>query len=293
MSDLIERYFDSREKVSPDEVFVPWWFEDNTGLKKVIDPLGLAEEVVVPQWPHDLLTWDQAVDRVTQAAFGRINWRALVRSQRRVASFHGQCAERVADLMAKGERWPTSDAIARLHRRATWAWHHRHALTKTALVWAKRTEDVATLLVRMGAVGKIPDAVVILLDGSLHGVCSPAWSSDANWRNHQRDKQFSPGGDRLAELGTLCVPRATVDRWCQALQSEASITTERMTTVLLGTKRPDQSWKEFAAEHPWVPTKNGRIGRTEARRLAAIAEPWSSSEELEKTARKIETSVNR
>lgn len=266
MTDLVGSYFRERERRSAGEELLPWW-------------------------PRQLVTFDQAVYELTNALFRHPDWATLGVSHERANEVQTRISERIADLMAQGHAWPASANILRLDRAARLAQRRNSTLTLKALNWQKRHTEIAALLSKLGAQGQLPGAVVVDLDGSMRSVTPEAWSSSENWDRHRQRRKFSAGDELLSPEGTLCLPAGVVSTWCGVVRDRAAGDLATAQALLCGAKLPEQSWKDWLNYQGWE--WNRRITGREASAYAARACPQANADELKRVAKTIEQTVNR
>ncbi len=193
--------------------------------------------------------------------------------------------------MAQGHTWPTSAAITRLDRAARLAQQRNSTLTRKALEWQRLHHEVAALLSKLGAQGKLLGAVVVDLDGSTRSVTQEAWSSSENWDRHRQRGKFTAGDDPLSPEGTLCVPVSVLSTWCDVVRQQAAGDVATAQTLLCGTKLPSQSWKDWLYDQGWKWDR--RITGPEALVYAGRASPQADAAMLKSVAKTIVQTINR
>lgn len=266
MTDFVGKYFGERERRSNGEELLPWW-------------------------PQQLITFDQAVYDLADALFQHPDWATLRLSHARSVEVRSRSSQRIADLMAQGETWPTSAAITRLDRAASLAQRRLATLGRKALEWHRRHADVAGLLRKLGAQGQLPGAVVLDLDGSTRSVTPEAWSSSENWDRHRQRGKFTAGDEPLSPEGMLCLPAGVVSTWCGVVRDQAAGDLATAQALLCGAKLPEHSWKDWLNHQGWEWSR--RMTGREASAYAARASPQANADELKRVAKIIERTANR
>ena len=266
MNDLVGKYFGDRERRSAGEELLPWW-------------------------PNQFVTFDQAVYDLADALFRHPDWAALRSSHERAVDVRSHSSERIADLMAQGHTWPASPAITRLDRAARLADRRNSSLTGKALEWQRRHDAVSALLRKLGAQGQLPGAVIVDLDGSTRSVTQEAWSSSENWDRHRQRGKFSAGDEPLSPEWTLCVPASVLNAWCDIVRQKAAGDVATAQSLMCGAKLPSQPWKEWLDDQGWKWDR--RITGPEALIYAARAFPQADAAMLKSVAKTIVQTVNR